>query len=88
LLTLQQRRFACENHDCTVTPKSITSTKLRKRAGAFNQKPPSESTILRKLDLTEFREAQIQQVQESSRARQSAKGSPRHEQKYLDEALR
>ena len=28
-----------------------------------NQKPPAGSTILRKLDLPEFREAQMQQVQ-------------------------
>ena len=31
-----------------------------------NQKSPAGSTILRKLDLPEFRETQMQQVQESS----------------------
>ena len=48
-----------------------------------NQKPPAGSTILRKLDLPEFREAQMQQVQESSSARSTNKleGSPKQDQK-------
>ena len=48
-----------------------------------NQKPPAGSTILRKLDLPEFREAQIQQVQESSNTRPTGKleSSPKQEQK-------
>ncbi len=48
-----------------------------------NQKPPAGSTIIRKLDLPEFREAQIQQVQEGSSARSTGKseGSPRQDQK-------
>jgi hypothetical protein len=48
-----------------------------------NQKPPAGSTILRKLDLPEFREAQMQQVQESSSARPTGKleSSPKQEQK-------
>ena len=48
-----------------------------------NQKPPPGSTILRKLDLPGFREAEIQQVQESSSARSTGKLEvpPRQEQK-------
>ena len=48
-----------------------------------NQKPPAGSTILRKLDLPEFRDAQIQQVQESSSTRSTGKLEvpPRQEQK-------
>ena len=48
-----------------------------------NQKPPAGSTILRKLDLPEFREAQIQQVQESSSAGSTNKleSSPKQDQK-------
>ena len=48
-----------------------------------NQKPPAGSTILRKLDLPEFREAQMQQVQESSSTRSTGKleGSPKQDQK-------
>ena len=48
-----------------------------------NQPPPAGSTILRKLDLPEFREAQMQQVQESSSARPTGKleSSPKQEQK-------
>ena len=48
-----------------------------------NQKPPAGSTILRKLDLPEFRESQMQQVQESSSTRSIGKsdGSPKQEQK-------
>ena len=47
------------------------------------QKPPAGSTILRKLDLPEFRESQMQQVQESSSARSPGKleGSPKQDQK-------
>ena len=45
-----------------------------------NQKPPAGSTILRKLDLPEFREAQIQQVQESSITRK-LEAPPRQDQK-------
>ena len=37
-----------------------------------NQKPPAGSTILRKLDLPEFRETQMQQVQESRAAQQAS----------------
>ena len=48
-----------------------------------NQKPPAGSTILRKFDLPEFRESQMQQVQESSSARSTGKleGSPKQDQK-------
>ena len=49
-----------------------------------NQKPPAGSNILRKLDLPEFREAQMQQVQESSSTRvqpASWKASPKQDQK-------
>ncbi len=48
-----------------------------------NQKPPAGSTILRKLDLPEFREPQIQQVQESSNTRPTGnlESSPKQEQK-------
>jgi hypothetical protein len=48
-----------------------------------NQKPPAGSTILRKLDLPEFRESQMQQVQESSSARSTGKleNSPKLDQK-------
>ena len=48
-----------------------------------NQKPPAGSTILRKLDLPEFREPQMQQVQESSKTRPTGKleSSPKQEQK-------
>ena len=45
-----------------------------------NQKPPAGSTILRKLDLPEFRDAQIQQVQESSITRK-LEAPPRQDQK-------
>ena len=42
-----------------------------------NQKPPAGSTILRKLDLPEFRDAQMQQVQESNaRSPNKLEGSP------------
>ena len=48
-----------------------------------NQKPPAGSTILRKLDLPEFRDAQMQQVQESGSPRSTGKleGSPKQDQK-------
>lgn len=48
-----------------------------------NQQPPAGSNILRKLDLPEFREAQMQQVQESSSARSTSRleGLPKQEQK-------
>ena len=48
-----------------------------------NQKPPAGSTVLRKLDLPEFREAQMQQVQENSSVRSTNKleGSPKQDQK-------
>ena len=48
-----------------------------------NQKPPAGSTILRKLDLPEYRDAQMQQVQESSSTRLTGKleGSPKQDQK-------
>ena len=41
------------------------------------QKPPAESTVLCKLDLPEFREAQMQQVQESSSASELPKRNGR-----------
>ena len=48
-----------------------------------NQKPPAGSTILRKLDLPEFREAQMQEVQDSNSARSTGKldAPPKQEQK-------
>ena len=49
-----------------------------------NQKPPAGSTVLRKLDLPEFREAQMQQVQESSSNTRSIgklEASPKQDQK-------
>ncbi|MGZ8499978.1 MAG: hypothetical protein ACXW5W_16260 [Candidatus Binatia bacterium] len=48
-----------------------------------NQQPPAGSTILRKLDLPEFREVQMQQVQEGGNTRSTGKleGSPKHDQK-------
>ena len=48
-----------------------------------NQKPPAGSTVLRKLDLPEFREAQMQQVQENSSVRSTNKleGSPKQDHK-------
>ena len=48
-----------------------------------NQKPPAGSTIFRKLDLPEFRETQLQQLQESAGARSIGKSeaSPKHELK-------
>ena len=48
-----------------------------------NQKPPAGGTILRKLDLPEFREAQMQQVQGNSNVRStnSLEGSPKQDQK-------
>ena len=56
---------------------------LQGRLVLSNQKPPPGSTILRKLDLPEFREVQTQQLQESSRAGSVGKleGSPKHEPK-------
>ena len=38
-----------------------------------NQQPPAGSTILRKLDLPEFRDSQMQQVQEISSIRSADK---------------
>ena len=47
-----------------------------------NQKPPAGSTILRKLDLPEFRDSQIQQVLESStRSTGKLEDSPKQDQK-------
>jgi hypothetical protein len=48
-----------------------------------NQQPPAGSNILRTLDLPEFREAQMQQVQEISSVRSTGKleSSPKQEQK-------
>jgi hypothetical protein len=48
-----------------------------------NQQPPAGSTILRKLDLPEFRETQIQQVQQSGNTRSTGKleGSSKQDQK-------
>ena len=49
-----------------------------------NQQPPAGSNILRKFDLPEFREAQMQQVQESSSNTRSIgklEASPKQDQK-------
>ena len=47
-----------------------------------NQKPPAGSTILRKLDLPEFRDAQMQQVQEhNAHSPNKLEGSPKQDQK-------
>ena len=48
-----------------------------------NQQPPHGSHVLRKLDLPEFREAQMQQVQESGSMRPTGKleSGPKQDQK-------
>jgi hypothetical protein len=48
-----------------------------------NKQPPPGSNILRKLDLPEFRDTQVQQAQESSGARSTGKleGSSKQELK-------
>ncbi len=60
-----------------------TYTDQQGRLVLSNQKPPAGSTILRKLDLPEFRDAQVQQAQESSSTRSAGKleAQPRQDQK-------
>ena len=48
-----------------------------------NKEPPPGSKIIRKLDMPEYRDTQMQQVQESNRARSTGKleGSSKQDQK-------
>ena len=46
-----------------------------------NQQPPAGSTVLRKFDLPEFRETQMQQIQESTRSTGKLEGSPKQDEK-------
>ena len=48
-----------------------------------NKQPPAGSNILRKIDMPEYRDTQMQQVQESTRARSTGKleGSSKQELK-------